>query len=275
MEFHGAYAQLVGEEGRGIPTIIEMGNYTRLDCCIGSSALMRQAVAQAIHHARHRTAFQKKLIDQPLMTNVLADLALESEAATVLTMWLARAYDENDEAAQVIRRVVTPAAKFWICKRTPFVTYEAMEVLGGSGYIEECIMPRLYREAPVNSIWEGSGNIMCLDVLRAIERTPNAVEMLRRELGDGKDARLTSLCRSTAKAPCSRVIATDESQARGTGARTGACTTGGAVDRARAVSWSRTPFAPRGWTARVAPHSGCCRAELDLRGIAERSAPAN
>jgi putative acyl-CoA dehydrogenase len=190
VEFHGAYAQLVGEEGRGIPTIIEMGNYTRLDCCIGSSALMRQAVAQAVHHARYRTAFQRKLIDQPLMTNVLADLAVESEAATALTMRLARAYDDNDETAQVIRRVVTPAAKFWICKRTPFVTYEAMEVLGGSGYIEESIMPRLYREAPVNSIWEGSGNIMCLDVLRAIERTPNAVDVIRHELDDGKDARL-------------------------------------------------------------------------------------
>src|SRR6476469_75380 len=187
VEFHGAYAQLVGEEGRGIPTIIEMGNYTRLDCCIGSSALMRQAVAQAVHHARYRTEFQKKLIDQPLMTNVLADLAVESEATTALTMRLARAYDDNDESAQVIRRVVTPAAKFWSCKRTPFVTYEAMEVLGGSGYIEECIMPRLYREAPVNSIWEGSGNIMCLDVLRAIGRIPNAGEVLRAELDDGGD----------------------------------------------------------------------------------------
>jgi putative acyl-CoA dehydrogenase len=124
------------------------------------------------------------------MTNVLADLAIESEAALVLTMRLARAYDEDDEAAQVIRRVVTPAAKFWICKRTPFVTYEAMEVLGGSGYIEECIMPRLYREAPVNSIWEGSGNVMCLDVLRAMGRTPNIADVLRIELGS--DPRLRS-----------------------------------------------------------------------------------
>jgi putative acyl-CoA dehydrogenase len=188
VEFHGAYAQLVGEDGRGIPTIIEMGNYTRLDCCIGSSALMRQAVTQAIHHARHRVAFQKKLVDQPLMTNVLADLAIEAEAALALTMRLARAYDENDEAAQIVRRVMTPAAKFWICKRTPFVTYEAMEVLGGSGYIEESIMPRLYREAPVNSIWEGSGNVMCLDVLRAMGRYPNMADVLRSELGG--DARL-------------------------------------------------------------------------------------
>jgi putative acyl-CoA dehydrogenase len=190
VEFDGAYAQLIGEEGRGIPTIIEMGNYTRLDCAIGSSALMRQALVQAVHHARHRVAFQKKLIDQPLMGNVLADLALESEAAAALTFRLARAYDEDDEAALVIRRVVTPAAKFWICKRTPCVTQEAMEVLGGSGYIEESVMPRLYREAPVNSIWEGSGNVMCLDVLRAIARTPNAGEVLRRELDDGGDTRL-------------------------------------------------------------------------------------
>ena len=189
VEFHGAYAQLIGEEGRGIPTIIEMASHTRLDCAIGSSSLMRQAVTQAVHHARHRIAFQKKLIDQPLMTNVLADLALESEAATVLTMRLARAYDESDETAAVFRRVVTPAAKFWICKRTPSVAVEAMEVLGGSGYIEESILPRLYREAPVNSIWEGSGNVMCLDVLRAIERTPNAAEVLGQEL-DGGDARL-------------------------------------------------------------------------------------
>jgi putative acyl-CoA dehydrogenase len=190
VEFDGAFAQLVGEEGRGIPTIIEMGNYTRLDCAIGSSALMRQALAQAVHHARHRTAFQKKLIDQPLMENVLADLALESEAATVLTLRLARAYDESDETSTVFRRVVTPAVKFWICKRAPYVTFEAMEVLGGAGYIEESIMPRLYREAPVNSIWEGAGNIMGLDVLRAIARVPNAAEILRHELADAGDARL-------------------------------------------------------------------------------------
>jgi putative acyl-CoA dehydrogenase len=185
VEFHGAFAQLIGEEGRGIPTIIEMGNYTRLDCAIGSSGLMRQAVAQAVHHARHRSAFQKKLVDQPLMENVLADLALESEAAAVLTFRLARAYDEDNEAAQAIRRVVTPAAKFWICKRAPFVAAEAMEVLGGSGYIEESILPRIYREAPVNSIWEGSGNIMCLDVLRAAVRVPNAGEVLKAELETG------------------------------------------------------------------------------------------
>ena len=173
VEFEGAYAQLIGEEGRGIPTIIEMGNHTRLECSVGSSSLMRAAVVQAIHHARHRTAFQKKLVDQPLMT-----------------FRLARAYDEQGEVATVFRRIITPAAKFWICKRTPFVTLEAMEVLGGSGYIEESVMPRLYREAPVNSIWEGSGNVMCLDVLRALGRTANAAEILHAELNAPGEPRL-------------------------------------------------------------------------------------
>jgi putative acyl-CoA dehydrogenase len=213
VEFDGAFAQLIGEGGRGIPTIIEMANYTRLDCCIGSSSLMRQAVAQAIHHAKHRTAFQKRLIDQPLMSNVLADLALECEAATVLTMRLARAYDESDEISMVFRRVVTPAAKFWICKRAPFLVYEAMEVLGGSGYIEDSIMPRLYREAPVNSIWEGAGNIMCLDVLRAIDRTPHAEEVLHRELDEAKDARLKTFAERL-RQRLRAADRNDESQAR-------------------------------------------------------------
>jgi putative acyl-CoA dehydrogenase len=195
VEFAGAEGELIGEEGRGIPTIIEMSNYARLDCAIGSAGLMRQAVTQAIHHAAHRVAFQKKLIDQVLMTNVLADLALESEAATVLTMRLARAYDEDDELALVWRRVMTPAAKFWICKRAPLLAAEAMEVLGGNGYVEECVMPRIYRELPVNSIWEGSGNIMCLDVLRALERIPHAGELLLREIGETArgDKRLQSV----------------------------------------------------------------------------------
>jgi putative acyl-CoA dehydrogenase len=186
--FAGAEGELIGEEGRGIPTIIEMSNYARLDCTIGSAGLMRQAVAQAIHHAAHRVAFGKKLVDQALMTNVLADLALESEAATVLTMRLTRAYDEDDQPALIWRRVMTPAAKFWICKRAPLLAAEAMEVLGGSGYVEECVMPRLYREAPVNSIWEGAGNIMCLDVLRALERMPGAAELLLREVAESAQA---------------------------------------------------------------------------------------
>jgi putative acyl-CoA dehydrogenase len=274
VEFHGAYAQLVGEEGRGIRTIIEMGNYTRLDCCIGSSGLMRQAVAQAIHHARHRTAFQKKLIDQPLMTNVLADLALESEAATVLTMRLARAYDESDEAAQVIRRVITPAAKFWICKRTPFLTYEAMEVLGGSGYIEESIMPRLYREAPVNSIWEGSGNIMCLDVMRAVEKTPNAVDVLRRELGDGKELRLKAFTQQLEKRLLGIRECHDESEAR---ALTRELVL--ALQAALLIRHAPVPVADAFCASRLGAEGGSTFGllprGLDLRAIAERAAPVN
>src|SRR5215831_3882853 len=188
VEFAGAEGALIGEEGRGIPTILEMSNYARLDCAIGSAGLIRQAMAQAIHHASYRVAFQKKLIDQALMTNVLADLALESEAATMLMMRLARAHSEDDPPALIWRRVMTPAVKFWICKRAPLVAAEAMEVLGGSGYVEECVMPRLYREVPVNSIWEGAGNVMCLDVLRALERTRGAAELLLREVAQSAEA---------------------------------------------------------------------------------------
>jgi len=215
VEFFDAYAELIGEEGRGIPTIIEMSTYTRLDCAIGSSGLMRQAVAQAIHQANHRVAFQRKLIDQPLMTNVLADLALEAEAAAALAFRLARAYDETDEAAALFRRVVTPAAKFWICKRAPALAFEAMEVLGGNGYVEECVLPRIYRELPVNSIWEGSGNVMCLDVLRALEREPQAIELLRGEIAEaaGCDRRLAAFAAALEPRLAKPALA-DEAQAR-------------------------------------------------------------
>ena len=193
VEFHGATAWLVGPEGRGVPTIIEMGNYTRLDCALGSTGLLRQAVAQAVHHAAHRSAFQKRLIDQKLMTNVLADLAVESEAATALVMRLARAYDRQDDPQETaFRRLITPAAKYWVCKRGPFAAAEAMEVLGGNGYVEEGMLARLYREMPLNSIWEGSGNVMCLDVLRAAGKTPAALDTLFEEIGlaSGADRRL-------------------------------------------------------------------------------------
>jgi putative acyl-CoA dehydrogenase len=188
VEFVDAYGIMIGDEGRGVPTIIEMANYTRLDCVIGSAALMRAALVQAIHHARHRVAFSRKLVDQPLMRNVLADLSLESEAATVLFMRLARAFDAHlaaeregkaeSDIERAWRRIVTPAAKFWVCKRALEFTGEAMEVWGGNGYVEEGPMARFYREAPVNSIWEGSGNVMCLDVLRALERDPPAAHAL-------------------------------------------------------------------------------------------------
>ncbi|MGB7400914.1 isovaleryl-CoA dehydrogenase [Castellaniella sp.] len=169
VEFSGALGRRVGDPGRGIPTLVEMASYTRLDCVLGSAALMRQGLVQAIHHARHRRAFGSNLIDQPLMRQVLADLALESEAATVLALRLSRAFDHPEQPAEhALRRILTPAAKFWVCKRTIEAMAECMEVWGGNGYIEDAPMARLYREAPVNSIWEGSGNVMCLDVLRAI-----------------------------------------------------------------------------------------------------------
>ena len=170
---------MVGEPGRGVPTIIEMVGHTRLDCVIGGAAGMRAGVVQAIHHAAHRSAFGKPLIDQPLMRNVLADLCVESEAATALAMRLARAYDEAGDDpsadarerradAQLFKRLATAVGKYWMCKRAPNHAFEALECLGGNGYVEESGMPRLYREAPLASIWEGSGNVMSLDVLRAL-----------------------------------------------------------------------------------------------------------
>jgi putative acyl-CoA dehydrogenase len=197
VEFHGAEARLIGEEGRGIPTIIEMANYTRLDCALGTAGLMRQAVAQAAHHTAHRTAFQRKLIDQPLMANVIADLAIEAEAAARLALRLARSYDQTDDPVEAaFARLVTPAAKYWICKRGPMLAAEAMEALGGNGYVEESPMPRLYREMPVNSIWEGSGNVMCLDVLRAAGRSPDSAEAVLAELrpARGEDRRFDRFC---------------------------------------------------------------------------------
>ncbi|HXG29796.1 MAG TPA: isovaleryl-CoA dehydrogenase [Nevskiales bacterium] len=190
VEFHRAWAVMVGEEGRGVPTIIEMVAHTRLDCMAGSAALMRQALTQAIHHCAHRSAFGRALIDQPLMQNVLADLALESEAALALMLRVARAFDESarDEPAALFARIATGVGKYWICKRTPVMVNEAQECLGGAGYVEEHILPRLYREAPLNSIWEGSGNIQCLDVLRAMSREPGALEVFLAELQAARGA---------------------------------------------------------------------------------------
>ncbi|HEY4210032.1 MAG TPA: isovaleryl-CoA dehydrogenase [Steroidobacteraceae bacterium] len=186
VEFDSAFAIALGEEGRGVATILEMAVFTRLDNAVASAGLMRQCVSQAIHHARGRTAFGRLLIEQPLMRNVLADLALECEAAVVLAMRLARAFDSDDEQDVLLRRVMTPAAKYWICKRGPAVGAEAMEVCGGNGYIEEGPLARRYRELPLNSIWEGSGNVMCLDVLRALMREPRTQEALNVVLSAAK-----------------------------------------------------------------------------------------
>ncbi len=204
VEFHNAWARMLGEPGRGVPTIIEMVGHTRLDCVIGCAAGMRAGVVAATHHAAHRCAFGKPLIDQPLMRNVLADLCLESEAATMLALRLARAYDEagdvsipggggatseNDLSdAHLFKRLATAVSKYWVCKRAPNHAFESLECLGGNGYVEESGMPRLYREAPLASIWEGSGNVMSLDVLRALVRTPRSLEVFLHELDQSRGA---------------------------------------------------------------------------------------
>ncbi|HXA46174.1 MAG TPA: acyl-CoA dehydrogenase family protein, partial [Burkholderiaceae bacterium] len=188
-ELRGALAWMIGEEGRGVRTIIEMVSMTRFDCMIGSSAGLRMAASQALHHCSIRSAFGTVLNQQPLMQNVLADLALESEAAMTLTMRMAHAMDNRaDEHEDLLARLVTAVGKYWICKRTPNHAYEAMECIGGSGVMEDCMMPRLYREAPVNAIWEGSGNVQCLDVLRAMSKTPAVVEAFFAEVGKAKGA---------------------------------------------------------------------------------------
>ncbi|HUA12695.1 MAG TPA: acyl-CoA dehydrogenase family protein [Solirubrobacteraceae bacterium] len=201
IELHGAWARMVGDPGRGVPTIIEMVGHTRLDCTIGSAAAMRAAVVNAVHHTAHRSAFGRALAEQPLMRNVLADLCVESEATTALAMRLARAYDdadddaaagEDDSDAQLFKRLATAVGKYWTCKRVPNHAFEALECFGGAGYVEESGMPRLYREAPLASIWEGSGNVMSLDVLRALARSPRALEVFlgEVELAAGADERL-------------------------------------------------------------------------------------
>jgi putative acyl-CoA dehydrogenase len=178
VELRGAQGWLVGQEGRGVPAIIEMVAMTRFDCMLGSTACQRQALAQAVHHARHRQAFGGTLAEQPLMRNVLADMQLEVEGGLALTLRLARALDHpDDEREQALLRLGTAVGKYWICKRTPAFTHEAMECIGGNGVMENCIMPRLYREAPINAIWEGSGNVQALDVLRALNKTPEVLDV--------------------------------------------------------------------------------------------------
>ncbi|MEU0893722.1 acyl-CoA dehydrogenase family protein [Streptomyces massasporeus] len=188
VEFEGTWARRVGEEGRGVRTIIEMVAATRLDCVLGSAGLMRQAVAQAVHHCTYREAFGGKLVDKPLMRNVLADLALESEAATTLALRLAAAWDDGGEQERALLRIAVPAAKYWVTKRCPPVAVEAAECLGGNGYVEESQMPRLVRESPLNSVWEGAGNVQALDVLRALQREPGALDAYLREVGQARGA---------------------------------------------------------------------------------------
>ena len=193
IEFRDAFAQRVGDEGDGVRVIVEMINHTRLDCVLGSAGLMRQAVAQASHHAANRSAFGQVLADHPAMLNVLADLALESEAATALMLRIASSFDAGaTDDEDLFRRIATPVAKYWVTKRTPGLIYEALECLGGNGYVEESIMPRLFRESPVNAVWEGSGNVIALDVLRAMHKNPRAAEVFIAEArrAHGRDSRL-------------------------------------------------------------------------------------
>jgi putative acyl-CoA dehydrogenase len=192
IELCGAWARRVGAEGRGVATILGMVMMTRLDCMLGAAAEMRMALAQALHHTRHRSSFGRRLCDHPLMASVLADLAIESEAATTFAMRVARAVDQAPQDAQeaAFARVATAVGKYWVCKRAAVFVNEAQECLGGAGYVEESILPRLYRQAPLNSIWEGSGNIQCLDVLRALAREPQVLPVLDAELDAvaGRDA---------------------------------------------------------------------------------------
>ena len=190
VEFRGARGRLVGEEGRGVPAIIRMVNHTRLDCLLGGATGMRRGTVEAIHHARHRSAFGALLVDQPAMRNVLADLAIESEAATIAALRVARAYDDPSDAA--FRRFATAVMKYWVCKRAAAHAAEALECLGGNGFVEESVMPLLYRDAPLNSIWEGSGNVAALDVLRAMVKEPEGLPAFLEECGlaAGADARL-------------------------------------------------------------------------------------
>ena len=214
IEYHGTHAWLVGAPGRGIATLIEMAHHTRFDITVAIASMMRAALNQAIHHARHRSAFGKNLVDHALMTNVLADLALEAEAATLLAFRLAQAFDASaaDPRERDLQRILTPIAKYWLCKRMTPVAVEAMECLGGNGYVEESPLSRLYREAPLNGIWEGSANVICLDVLRAIDRSPESLAALVAEMAPEEGDRIHERLGDVKTALTDPVVA--ESQAR-------------------------------------------------------------
>jgi len=262
IEYHGALAQRLGEEGRGVATIIQMVQHTRLDCVIGSAQQMRGALAQALWHTAHRSAFQRRLIDQPAMAAVLADLAVESEAATALGLRLAQAFDEGDPVA----RLLTPIAKYWVCKRAPGLVYEAMECHGGAGYIEAGPMPRLFRQSPLNAIWEGSGNVIALDLLRAIGREPEGVEALQGFLAAqrGRDAAYDAW-----------IGAIDLRSAHEGNARLRVEQLALAVQAAVLLGWD-SPAAEAFCRLRLAPRGsayGAFDAVIDTRALIERAMP--
>ncbi len=262
IEYHGALARRIGEEGRGVATILRMVQHTRLDCVVGSACQMRAALAQALWHCAHRTAFQKRLIDQPAMTAVLADLAVESEAATALSFRVAQAFDVGDPLA----RLLTPLAKYWVCKRAPGLVTEAMECHGGAGYIEAGPMPRLFRQSPLNAIWEGSGNVIALDLLRAMAREPEGVEALRGFLEGARgrdplyDAWVDAIDLSAA----------DEAGARWLGERLALAAQAAVLltwNNPLAEAFCRLRFAPRGSAY------GAFDAQVDARTIVARAMP--
>jgi putative acyl-CoA dehydrogenase len=267
IELADAWARRVGEEGRGIATIMEMVVHTRLDCVLGSIGLMRRAVAEATHHAAHRSAFGRRLIEQPLMTNVLADLCIDSEAATVLALRLARAYDED---AVAFRRLGTAAAKYWVCKATPPLVAEALECIGGNGYVEESVLPRLFRESPLNSIWEGAGNVQALDVMRAVERQPESLEAVFAEIdaAAGADARLDA---AVAALRVELAEAADGANARRVVERLALCLAGALLLRAE------SPLADAFCATRLAGEGGRAYGTLprgvDAASVVERHLP--
>jgi putative acyl-CoA dehydrogenase len=277
VEFEGAMAWLVGEEGRGVPQILEMGTLTRLDCALGTAGLMRQALSLALNHCVQRKAFGKRLVEQPLMRNVLADLALESEAATALALRLAHAFDApaTDAHEAMVRRLLTPVAKFWVCKRGSAFAQEAMECLGGNGYVEEGgegVMARIYREMPLNSIWEGASNIMALDLLRALRKGEAVAACLERELAParGRDRHFDALATSLPE----RIDGTvDEAQARRL-ARDVALVLQAALLAAHAPAFVFEAFC----RARLAPEAaavfGTLPAGVDLDALIHRALPA-
>jgi putative acyl-CoA dehydrogenase len=271
IEYHGAYAQQVGEEGRGVKTIIEMVHHTRLDCTVAPAAYMHQALAQALWHTSHRTAFQKKLVDQPLMARVLADLAIESEAATVLAFRIARSFDEaGSEQAALFSRLATPIGKYWLNKRVVNFVYEAMECHGGAGYIEESVLPRLHRQSPLNSIWEGSGNVICLDVLRALSREPETAAALFAELDTARGA-YPALDRAIDKAKA-RLKTVTEPHARVLVEELALALQGALLARhapkAVADAFVATRLGDTPWRS-----YGAFDAEVDVRAIVNRSMP--
>jgi len=274
VEFESAQAFLVGEEGRGVATIIDMVTLTRLDCAVSSAGLMRQALARAIHHARHRSVFQRLLIDQPLMAQVLADMALDVEAAVALAFRLARAFDggtDEDEAAY--RRLMTPITKYWVCKTAPALVTEAMECMGGDGYVEEGGFPLLYREVPVNAIWEGSGNVMGLDVLRVLERSPDTVQRVLEgidQIGRGEPRLKTALDRIEALLASAM---RDQSVARALVEQLALAQAGALLLAHAPQAVSDAFLATRLDGARHGTY-GASAAKLDAAAIIERAAPA-